>query len=213
MEYPYSTSTGSITKILEKIQNVGQPSKVDKKWFASIGFSKQSEQRMIFILKFIGFITDDGIPTELWKQFRSRINGKKVLGKALKEAYKELFDIYPNAYEIDKTQLTDFFSTRTTAGKLALTHTVNTFKNLADFANFEIERIDAPVKEKKEDIKKDNVNKTEQPKNTIENNFSKRIESKNGLTINLNIQLTVPETTDEKVYDKFFEALKKHLLS
>jgi hypothetical protein len=50
---------------------------------------------------------------------------------------------------------------------------------------------------------------------SLSSNLSKKITNSNnsGVTININIQLTVPETTDEKVYDKFFEAMKKHLLS
>ncbi|MGJ8666619.1 MAG: hypothetical protein ACSHW7_09655 [Patiriisocius sp.] len=52
-------------------------------------------------------------------------------------------------------------------------------------------------------------------KTSLASKMSKKVSSDrgNGVTINLNIQLTVPETTDEKVYDKFFEAMKKHLLS
>ena len=33
------------------------------------------------------------------------------------------------------------------------------------------------------------------------------------LILNVNIQLAVPETTDEDVYDKFFAALKRNLMS
>ncbi len=33
------------------------------------------------------------------------------------------------------------------------------------------------------------------------------------VVININIQLTVPETTDEEVYEKFFSAMKRNLLS
>lgn len=33
------------------------------------------------------------------------------------------------------------------------------------------------------------------------------------VVININIQLTVPETTNEEVYEKFFSAMKKNLLS
>lgn len=33
------------------------------------------------------------------------------------------------------------------------------------------------------------------------------------VVLNINIQLTIPETENEKVYESFFEAMKKHLLS
>jgi len=32
------------------------------------------------------------------------------------------------------------------------------------------------------------------------------------VTLNINIQLTIPDTDDEKVYENFFKAMKKHLL-
>lgn len=35
----------------------------------------------------------------------------------------------------------------------------------------------------------------------------------NNVTLNINIQLTIPETENEKVYENFFEAMKRHLLS
>ncbi len=63
---------------------------------------------------------------------------------------------------------------------------------------------------------------TASPPTTEESNstkgLTKNIQTKiggpnNAVTININIQLSVPETTDEKVYHKFFEAMKKHLLS
>jgi hypothetical protein len=210
MNYPYSTSTGSIKKILEKIQNVGQPSKVDSKWFSSIGFTKPSEQRMIAILKFIGLAEENGSPTDIWSQFRSTKSGKSVLGQALKNSYSELYEIYPNAQNLNKDELEDFFKTRTTAGKLALQHTVNTFKNLAAYAEFD----STPVQQQET---KNNtiINEGDQisHQNSNTNLQEKIITTKKGVVINLNVQLTVPETTDEKVYDKFFEAMKKHLLS
>ncbi len=214
MTYPYSTSTGRIPEILDKIQTVGQPSKVDKTWFSSIGFTKQSDQRMIAVLKFIGFIESNGVPTDKWTKFRSKKSGKKILGEALKDAYNELYSIYPDAHEIDKEELIHFFSTRTTAGKLALAHTVNTFKNMADYAEFDGISTQKSIPEEEKPIDSTELEVEDSSYKRTSNNFSKQIESiKSGITINLNIQLSVPETTDEKVYDKFFEALKKHLLS
>ncbi len=34
-----------------------------------------------------------------------------------------------------------------------------------------------------------------------------------GLTVNINIALTLPETNDEKVYAAFFKAMRDHLLT
>ena len=212
MNYPYSTSTGSISKILEKLQSIGKPSKADSKWLSSIGITKSSEQRILIILKFLGFTEKNGTPTDLWTSFRSKLNGKKVLGNAIKQAYKELYDIYPNAETSTKEELTDFFSTRTDAGNLALSHTVNTFKQLAAYAEFDGLVVNE-LTDNAEGPEVELPKPSEMKSSSISETLTKTISNKNGITINLNIQLTVPETTDEKIYDKFFESMKKHLLS
>jgi len=219
MNYPYSTATGTIQKILSKIQSVGQPTKLDNNWMSSIGFTKSSEQRMVGILKFLGFAEKNGTPTDLWSRFRSNKTGKQVLGNAIEQAYSDLYQIYPKAHELDKDELNHFFTTKTTAGALALSHTVNTYRNLAGFAEFSNDGVTTQPKQKEEKANnpkptKEKATSDKEEPTEFTNQLSRQFkESKNGLTINLNIQLTVPETTDEKVYDKFFESLKKHLLS
>ncbi len=220
MNYPYSTSPNTIHKILSKIQSIGQPSKVSITWMSSVGFTKSSEHRFISILKFLNFTDSTGVPTDRWTKFRSQKTGKQELAVAIKEAYTELFEIYPDANIVDKSELMHFFTTRTKAGALALNHTISTFKNLVSYAEFEgtesgvnIEEqkiVDTPAaKEKILSTTKIN-NEEKVASNPLVKQF---YDSKSGVTINLNIQLTVPETTDEKVYDKFFESMKKHLLS
>lgn len=64
--------------------------------------------------------------------------------------------------------------------------------------------------------KEANISKGTEDSNaeSLSNNLASKVSSApNGIIINLNIQLNVPETTDEKVYDKFFESMKKHILS
>lgn len=97
---------------------------------------------------------------------------------------------------------------------MALKHTVNTFNKLAQFADFNNINSEAKTEKTKDEKKSAAEPKSEESTTSIKDQFSRKLnDSPNGLTVNLNIQLTVPETTDEKVYDKFFESMKKHLLS
>jgi hypothetical protein len=48
---------------------------------------------------------------------------------------------------------------------------------------------------------------------TIKENFRPNLPGQKDVVININIQLTVPETTNEEVYEKFFSAMKRNLLS
>ena len=53
-------------------------------------------------------------------------------------------------------------------------------------------------------------NSTEIPQ-TITKKFTNDLGQ--NVTLNINVQLTIPDTDDEKVYENFFKAMKKHLLS
>jgi hypothetical protein len=39
------------------------------------------------------------------------------------------------------------------------------------------------------------------------------IDRPQGVTVNINVQLVLPESTDEDVYRKFFAAMREHLIS
>lgn len=79
---------------------------------------------------------------------------------------------------------------------------VQTFKALADLADFDAK---APNHGDEEADGEDNkVHATVRRKGTS---------NTNGLLVNVNIQLTLPDSASAETYDAFFAALKKHLLS
>lgn len=56
---------------------------------------------------------------------------------------------------------------------------------------------------------------TEENKPSDQQSITRRLTNELGqnVTLNINIQLTIPDTEDEKIYESFFKAMKKHLLS
>lgn len=106
-EYPYSTVTGKIPEVLKKIQGVGVPGKADIKWLKSIGFTSSNDASLLTILRFINLIDTSGTPTDIWKRYRS---DKKALSEGIMAAYKELYDIYPDAHKRTKDELTNFLN-------------------------------------------------------------------------------------------------------
>jgi len=65
----------------------------------------------------------------------------------------------------------------------------------------EVEKKETPVKAKEETGVSETITKK------ITNELGQNV------TLNINVQLTIPDTDDEKVYENFFKAMKKHLLS
>jgi hypothetical protein len=109
------------------------------------------------------------------------------MASALKETYAELFKIHPEAHKKSNEELESFFASKKPELKKS---------TLQCAPPIEIE-----VVEKGEKVEKV-IKKGELVPQVPE-----------GVTINLNIQITLPVTDDAEVYDKIFKALKEHIFS
>jgi len=200
-QFPYTQNTGSLKKFLEKIPTIGIPDKVTQRFLESLGFKSRNDRSIMGVLKHIGFTDESGVPTDTWNKYRNKSRSSIILAESIKNSYSELFSLYSDAHRKDNEAIRDYFSTKTSVGEKALQDIIKTFKALVELANFENihKKETTDVKEKSEE-NNHIINKTQ-------------IETKSGLTININIELAIPATNDPKTYDLFFSALKKHLLS
>jgi len=203
-DFPYTQVTGKLRTFFDKVQQVGIPSVVDKKWLASIGFTGSNDSTIIPVLKFIDFIDSSGKPIENWTGYRDKSRAGKVLAVGIIKGYSDLFSVYPDAYRRTDDELKAYFSSRTTAGEQVIAKTLTTLKTLLGLANFDNVSLETRS-EKLSEIKNNDI-EMKSEKISV-----KGLEA--GLTVNINIQLTLPDTTDESVYDKLFASMKKHLLS
>jgi len=203
-QFPYTLVTGRLKELLSKIQGVGVPPKADAKWLTTLGYSSTNDRASLSVLKFIGFIDRADVPTQLWKDFRGA-NSKAAMANALMSGYKELYETYPDAHQRRNDELESFFKSHSKAGAQAIGKTVTTFKALCELADFSSVPSPTPVSGEIKEVLSPSpgVLTPSQPKVAVPGH---------GLTININIQLTLPEGADEAVYEKFFAAMKKHLL-
>ncbi|MFY0592965.1 hypothetical protein [Roseivirga sp.] len=73
-----------------------------------------------------------------------------------------------------------------------------------------------PLSPKLESLNKEDTQKEVEAKSTSDStSITQKFTNELGqnVTLNINVQLTIPDTDDEKVYENFFKAMKKHLLS
>jgi hypothetical protein len=207
--YPYHVNTANVKKFLDHIQTAGVPDKVTFKYLESVGFTSSNDRALITILKFIGFVSSSGMPTEVWRAYRNKSQSKMVLAGALRKSYGTLFTTYPDAQRKDNEALRNFFSSHTSVAEATLSYMVRTFKTMADMADFE-----APAKA----LPEVETNGEDEPEDQ-EKDDGKVVKRKfvagtpNGMTVNINIQLQIPATDKADIYDSFFAAMKKHLLS
>jgi Family of unknown function (DUF5343) len=200
----YTTVPGKIPDLLKKIRETGVPSKANKAWLDSLGYRSSNDRSLVNVLRQVGFIDATGAPTPAWKKYRGA-DHKEVLGRAVQLGYADLYLMYPDAHAHTNTDLGHVFSAKTDAGKQAIDKMVSTFKSLAGQADFGSEAATVPTEA---------VPATATDSGTATNTeFARTARAGAGLNVNINVELTLPETTDEKVYEAFFRAMRKHLLS
>lgn len=213
-EFPYTTVPGKLPPLFNKIQTAGTPPVLTQKVLASFGFTSTNDRTMQRVVKAIGFVDSTGKPTERWAAFKDKSRAKTVLGAGIREGYPDLFQMYPDAYQRSDDDLRNFVNSNTTGGAQVVSYVLGTFKALCALADFSgtstaaatVTTIPTPPPVAS-DVQGDQMVNSSGPLPTFARNLG------TGVTLNINIQLTVPDTTDEKVYDNFFAALKKHLLS
>ncbi len=198
-DYPYTPNYGNLKKLLTTIQSAGVPGKVTGRYLESLGFKSKNDRSMIAVLKFIAFIDASGSTTDYWTRYRNKAQATQILAEAVRSAYADLFTTYPDADRKDTEALRNYFSTHTTVGGVALNAIVKTFQTLCELGDFGATGAQ-PARQhggaSKSDTKLVDLPGVGGP-----------------VTVNINIQLQMPPTDDATIYEKFFRAMKTHLLS
>ncbi|MBW3589529.1 MAG: DUF5343 domain-containing protein [Actinobacteria bacterium] len=203
-DVPYSPNPAGITRFLQHIRTAGKPTKVTVKYLKSTGFKSSNDSYLIRILKALGFLDANGAPTDLWVRYRDKDKGGAVLASAIKSAYSELFAVYPDAYRKDDEALRNFVSTHTDYAEKTIMLAVRTFKTLCKAATFD--EVGSPAEDEEHES-------DEKPLSPSHGKADAQKPQVRAPSININIQLQLPPSDDGKVYDKFFEAMKKHLFA
>jgi len=202
--YPYAVAPNRISILFDKILKASVPDKVTQQWLATVGLKSKNDRLLPSILKHIGFIDSAGVPTTLWNEYRGS-SPKLVIAKAIRQGYSDLFGTYPSAHELSDEELTAFFRGNTKQSDIAVKRIVQTFKALVSLADFrEIDSESLSVENTSASSARDGLSR--ELGNTITFNRSRDI------AINVNLQLTLPESKDPSVYDALFASLKKHIL-
>ena len=207
---PYMVSVGLIPKILEKIQNAKRPERFTQDFLETkLGHSGGSARPIIPLLKRMGFLGTDGVPTVLYDQFRNPETQGFAVAEGMKKAFTELFDRNEYIYDLSRDKLTGQVieitgGTKDDSRTKAIVGTFSALKELADFEGEEPQNL---VSEQKSEVVP-----SIQPSNNTEDIPStpnkENIELRVGYTINLNL----PETNDPEVFNAIFRALRDNLL-
>lgn len=201
MSYNYTTKTGSLKSFLQRLKTkeLVVPDRVTQKYLESINLKSTHDRTIIRVLKSINFIDAQRIPTQSFKDFRTDIS-KQVMTKEVMKTYSDLFKTYAKPYLKSRAELEDYFAKgATNVTKQTLGLYVDTFKTLCEFADFEEELPQGG--EKGDEGKRKDLTGGQAPPTQLPQ----------GLSMNMNIQITLPVTDDAKVYENIFKAIREQL--
>ncbi|PTA91090.1 hypothetical protein C9415_20590 [Kluyvera sp. Nf5] len=202
----FMNATGTISKILDKIKVAATPERFTQDFLSTgLGFSGGGAKAFIPLAKKMGILASDGSPTELYRQFRNTnaAVSKAAMGKALKNAYPDIYARNEYAHKLSKTDLEGLLVEMTglEKGNSSVRAVLGTFEAIRSYASFDTVS---------ESIVENEIESVIPEKNT--ENFSDVYDSGVKLGLSYTINLVLPKTDDVAVFNAIFKSLRDNLL-
>lgn len=205
----YTLKPNSVPAYFDAILDAQPPERFSIKFLENLGFTSTNDRLFIGILKDLGFLNRDGAPQPRYFQFLDRSRSKQVVAEGVREAFSDLFAISTRANELTvddvKNKLRTFYGAKKTP--LVIGNIAKTFKALCDYADFStpLTRDEAPTGGGEVPAEPPPVPPAKEEKVPADLGHIKV----SGLQYHINIVL--PETRDQAVYDAIFKSLREHL--
>lgn len=205
---PYLSTPGSVKTALEKIRSAATPELFTKDFLnTKLQIKGGTGSSILAYLKKIGLVASDGKPTDLYKRFRNPTSGGAAIAEAMKIGYRDLLEVNEYFYELSDKDLLALIVqvTGAEADSAVAKYTLYTFKQLKAYADFE------PIEDQEN-------GKQEMLPGSMQMQLPPQVpppsdQSKVGLNLSYTINLNLPATTDQAVFNAIFKSLKEHLLS
>lgn len=218
----YTLKPNAIPSYFDAILDAQAPERFSLKFLENLGFTSTNDRLFVGILKDLGFLNRDGAPQTRYFEFLDRSQSKRVVADGIRDAFADLFAINTKAntftVEEAKNKLRTLFAGK--KSNLVISNIAKTFKALCDYADFTkpttTRRVvksetDTPAAETpatgRSATEKPTASTPDAPPATPDQS---RLAIKiAGLQYHINIVL--PETRDQGVFDAIFRSLRDHL--
>lgn len=197
----YVGNYGQIGTVLKAMRDGQAPEKFTRQYLKDLGFASSNFHPMIPLLKGLGFLSDEGEPTQRYHDYRDESKSKTVLGQAIKEAYSDLFVIKANPVASDKPAIQGKFKSSFNSSDRVAELMSATFFSLLENATISVAPPAAPPSEKPKDLESAPFDRAE-----------KERPRSGPLNLSYNIQIHLPATKDIEVYNAIFKSIKGHLI-
>lgn len=199
---------GKIRDLFETLRQGQAPDKFTREYLKDIGFKSSNDHAFIPLLKGLGFLTADGTPTQIYKEFLDETKSKKIIAEAVRQAYSDVFVIKSKPGKADRKRI---------AGKYKSTY--NLSHNAADRAAATflalVELSDADTLHGAQETKAPTLAEPAQEPQIIPSAAHTNLPQMPPSTdvgLHYNIQIHLPATKDVEVYNAIFKSIREHLI-
>jgi hypothetical protein len=210
----YTLKTSALPAYFDAILDAQPPDRFSAKFLENLGFTSTNDRLFIGILKDLGFLNRDGAPQPRYFRFLDRTQAKKVLAEGIRDGFSELFAINTNAQNFSlqevKNKLRTLYGGKKT--NLVIGNISKTFRALCEYADFSAplppdqippgEVLPEPVVEP-DGGEAVNPPRQEKPLETLTRLRVSALE--------YHVNIVLPDTRDQAVYDAIFKSLREHL--
>lgn len=203
----YMTSVKNLPAIMAKIMEGTAPKKFTIAHLKGIGFKSSSDQGILPVLKELGFLLDDGTPTQRYHDYRDQSRSRAVMAQALRQSYEEIFHINERPTESDRQSIEGKFKSDHNVSDSVAQRQAMTFFALLQHADLEAEDSLAGIGKDTQGERKIDELEDEDARNTTPPKGPSR-----DISLRYNIEVHLPATKDIEVYNAIFKSLRAHIL-
>lgn len=206
----YTLKPGSVPAYFDAMLNAEAPERFTVRFLESLEFKSTNDRTFINVLKDLGFIDTDGIPKERYYEFLDRSQSAKVVAEGVREAYSDLFAVNTEAHKLSQDEVKNKLRTLYKGAKKdgLIARIAGTFSALCEYADFSSPKALRPTP-KPIRAAEERTQKSKQPPLDKGKGESMPPLSVDALQYHINIVL--PESRDQAVYDAIFKSLREHL--
>jgi len=217
VKFPYATTVHGLTAALRQLRSAF-PTKVNadtlKKWNVAV----KNESSIVQTLRFLNLINDEGDKNAEAAKAFLQTDGEfeAAFSEIVKKAYSDLFETFGDeAWKVDKNKLIGYFRTSDDTSARVGEQQTATFLALAEFAGH-----GAAPTASSNGARRARATTTRAPRATKSAVGAPRVTpasvppavSSGPLPLSLRIELNLPVTDDQSVYDKIFRSIRENLI-
>jgi hypothetical protein len=204
----YTLKPNAVPAYFDAILDAQPPERFSLKFLENLGFTSTNDRLFIGILKDLGFLNRDGAPQQRYFDFLDRTRSKQVLADGIQEAFSDLFAVNVQAQDFTLDQARNKLRTLYAGKKtdLVVGNIAKTFRALCQYADFSglpsPKPADAPAPVEKP---------AEQPHSEKHEKSAGHLSDIRVAGLQYHINIVLPDTRDQAVYDAIFKSLREHL--